>query len=1001
MQEVQKKKLRLLLLIAIFLSSLYICSTVEKSLIDYSHTSVEDNPKYSGSTPLWEYINGDNILEVAISSDSNYIIAGTSNNRVRLFHKSSSVPLWSFAAGDKVLSVDISSNGEYCVASGYDRFVRLFDNTSSTPLWSFGTPGGSWMSETAISSDGNYIVAGSASLYNTIYLFHKSSSTPLWRYDISDWVESVAISSDGSYIVVGSRDNKIRLFHRSSSTPLWSFTTLSRVSKVDISASGDYIVAGTEGWGIIHFFNRSSSTPKWSYQTYRDISTVAISSDGEYVVSGGIDDYIRFFHRSSSTQLWTYKAIWDISSVAISSNGKFITAGTYTPDRKVYLFEKSSNIPLWNFTAFDRVYSVDISSDGKYIVAGSWDNYLRLFYESFEPLSFTLTSNAENPDTDGSFDLNWTESRLSNNYSIYVSDDYITEINSSLTLLNDGLKSLSHPISVMTNGTYYYIVVAFNQYGNVTTNCISVEVKLFPPDDFILSTDADTPDIDGSFNLIWTNSMYADIYSVYGYDRYITEINNSLTILANQNAVSPYLISGLSNGTYYYKIVSFNEFGNASSNCISIEVKLYPPGLFTLTTDADTPDIDGSFSLIWTNSIGANNYSVYDYDRYITEINSSLTILANQTATSPYLISGLSNGTYYYIIKAYNATGSRLSNCISVEVKLFPPDDFILSTDADTPDIDGSFNLIWTNSMYADIYSVYGYDRYITEINNSLTILANQNAVSPYLISGLSNGTYYYKIVSFNEFGNASSNCISIEVKLYPPGSFTLTTDADTPDTDGSFSLIWTNSAGADNYSVYLFDRYITQINNSLTILANQTAVSPYFITLNSGIHYFLVIVYNKTGFTLSNCVSVNIQIPPSAFTLTTDAETPDTDGSFSLIWTNSAGADNYSVYLFDRYITQINNSLTLLTDQTAGSPFPINENSGIYYFIIVAINEYGMIISNCIEIEVNLPSDQSNIILGYNLIFLIGAVSLVLVLVIRKLQKPSKKLSINFLYLN
>ncbi|KKM14807.1 hypothetical protein LCGC14_1702380, partial [marine sediment metagenome] len=35
---------------------------------------------------------------------------------------------------------------------------------------------------------------------------------------------------------------------------------------------------------------------------------------------------------------------------------------------------------------------------------------------------------------------------------------------------------------------------------------------------------------------------------------------------------------------------------------------------------------------------------------------------------------------------------------------------------------------------------------------------------------------------------------------------------------------------------------------------------------------------------------------PPSAFTLITDAETLDTDGSFNLIWTNSIGADNYSV---------------------------------------------------------------------------------------------------------
>ena len=73
------------------------------------------------------------------------------------------------------------------------------------------------------------------------------------------------------------------------------------------------------------------------------------------------------------------------------------------------------------------------------------------------------------------------------------------------------------------------------------------------------------------------------------------------------------------------------------------------------------------------------------------------------------------------------------------------------------------------------------YNSYITEINSSLTLLADQNATSPFLISGLTNGTYYYIIVAFIEFGNIISNCIFVEVKLFPPNSFTLTPDADIP----------------------------------------------------------------------------------------------------------------------------------------------------------------------------------------------------------------------------
>ncbi len=105
-------------------------------------------------------------------------------------------------------------------------------------------------------------------------------------------------------------------------------------------------------------------------------------------------------------------------------------------------------------------------------------------------------------------------------------------------------------------------------------------------------------------------------------------------------------------------------------------------------------------------------------------------------------------------------------------------------------------------------------------------------------------------------------------------------------------------------------------INNSLTILTDQVATSPYPIIETSGLYYYIVVAYNETGHTLSNCISVNVQIHPGPFTLSTDAGNPDSDGTFNLIWSDSAGAVNYSIYFYDNYITKINNSLILLADQ-------------------------------------------------------------------------------------
>ena len=98
------------------------------------------------------------------------------------------------------------------------------------------------------------------------------------------------------------------------------------------------------------------------------------------------------------------------------------------------------------------------------------------------------------------------------------------------------------------------------------------------------------------------------------------------------------------------------------------------PSDFLLESDAETPDNDGSFTLIW-GAPGAVNYTVYEYSSYITVINSSLGLPLASEITDLYLpITGYSNGTYYFIVVAHNANGDTLSNCLIVIVGI-PPEE--------------------------------------------------------------------------------------------------------------------------------------------------------------------------------------------------------------------------------------------------------------------------------------------------------------------------------------
>ncbi|MFW9896600.1 MAG: ABC transporter substrate-binding protein [Candidatus Thorarchaeota archaeon] len=97
---------------------------------------------------------------------------------------------------------------------------------------------------------------------------------------------------------------------------------------------------------------------------------------------------------------------------------------------------------------------------------------------------------------------------------------------------------------------------------------------------------------------------------------------------------------------------------------------------FFLFSDAESPDLDGNFNLNWTPSPGAVSYSVYTSSAYIDYINGSQTVLAYQNANSPFYISGLTDGTYYFIIEAKKLSSFALSNCIRVDV---------LSSSAESP----------------------------------------------------------------------------------------------------------------------------------------------------------------------------------------------------------------------------------------------------------------------------------------------------------------------------
>jgi hypothetical protein len=450
------------------------------------------------------------------------------------------------------------------------------------------------------------------------------------------------------------------------------------------------------------------------------------------------------------------------------------------------------------------------------------------------------------------------------------------------------------------------------------------------PLNFSLSIDSLAPgpyDEDGHITLNWSENapIDADNYTIYNSTSYITEINSSLEMNAEDFTDTTFTISNLPDGTYYYKIQAFNSYGNSTSNCVEVVVGR-TPGAFSVSENSTKPhDLDGIFWLNWTSSENAENYMIY-YDT--SEISDYTTanlyeddIIMKETKIN---MTTFGNGQWYFTVVANNTFQGGYSevqadNNVNVLVGISPKDFTLTSYDAEDPELDEQFTLNWTMSTYADNYSLYWSLSDITNVDDPDVYLLYNGTDRSYYVDnelGYEDVLYYFKVISENQFGTNESNTFSV-TKEYPglePENFTLFSDDVEDNEDGIFTLNWTVSNYAENYSLYWSLSNITDIDDpSVELLYNGSETSFHIdgiLEEDDKYYYFNLISENQFGTNESNCINITVGYPgviPEAFTLTSDdAGNPDLDGEFTLNWSKSTHADNYRLYYSLSSITDV-----------------------------------------------------------------------------------------------
>ena len=589
------------------------------------------------------------------------------------------------------------------------------------------------------------------------------------------------------------------------------------------------------------------------------------------------------------------------------------------------------------------------------------------------PDPFSLSSDAGSPDDDGTFTLTWSLANGADNYSVYQHSGYITEINGSLTLLADEITDLNLALNGYSDGTYYFKIVAHNEYGDTLSNCINVIVQI--PYDHDILVYLEVP-LDGKVDNSYT--INATVKNNGLNDEFDVELLLYLDEVLINSIIIPTLAVGTDQTIQYawtpteYRAYNFT----ALAPPVPLESYLDNNRKTIISHVIETELFDG----LYIKHTFSNFYNTnFTYTPYTNS-------LYNETFGMEYMGAHMS---YKWIVDSLTRIMSGGS--MFVDGAHTPGWIFTDTSLHDTIPIsvvgEGDHDFYVAREL---VYDLPGFGPVgIWELED----LTQPGGIAWYEKSTgiLLNGTFFYLAGAYNytlDFVDTNAMLTIIDAS---PGDFTLSSNAGEPDDNGIFDLTWTAASLANNYSVYRSSSFITEIDGSLTLLADEITDLTLALTgYEDGTYYFIVVAHNNHGDTLSNCIEVNVELPapPGDFTLSSNAGDPDDNGDFDLSWTTATWANNYSVYRSSSFITEIDGSLTLLGNEITDLTLALSGyEDGTYYFIVVAHNDNGDTLSNCVEITVDFP-----IVPGYDIALVLLTMLGITYLIIKpKLKRNSK----------
>ncbi|UTW45943.1 VCBS repeat-containing protein [bacterium SCSIO 12696] len=344
-------------------------------------------------------------------------------------------------------------------------------------------------------------------------------------------------------------------------------------------------------------------------------------------------------------------------------------------------------------------------------------------------------------------------------------------------------------------------------------------------------------------------------------------------------------INNLMTGSYHYRVRACNTQGSyqgcsgyrTTTNAGSVATPGTPSGL-----SAPATDNDGSFTVNWNASGGANSYTLQQ------RLGSGAWSNIHTSGATSKAVSGLGNGSYQFRVQACNVSGcSVYSSAVTTHVAIAPGVPSSISASPSTSP-DGNHTVNWGTA--SGTLTTYDMDR---RVNGGSWTNEQDTSARSKAYSGQSDGTYEYRVRACHTVGSNTQcsgwrTAAAVTVLLPPgtPGS----TSVPTTNGTGSYTVTWT--AGNGTTVDYLLQE---QINGGSWADVTTTASTSYAVTGKGDGNYSYRVRANNgsgsSGWSATDTVAV-IHVPGTPGAISGPAQSYGS--GITLTWGSAAGSVGY-----------------------------------------------------------------------------------------------------------